>query len=108
LSQTINNEIIIEVVVKAINALGKNSAQMLWSILESDYGLTKDKIPQNLPELMIALQKTFGLGYNFIDLLFQTLLQQSTGQSFEKKNFIECVAELDYMNLSERERTTKC
>jgi hypothetical protein len=94
LPKTINDELIIEVVVKAINALGNNSAEMLWSILENDYGLVKNKIPENLPALMEALQKTFGLGYNFIDLLFQTLLQQLTGESLENKSFIQCVTEL--------------
>jgi hypothetical protein len=94
LPETISDEIIIEVVAKAINSIGKNSSQMLWSILENDYGITKNKIPENLPALMDALQKIFGLGYNFIDLLFRTLLQQFTGESFENKSFIQCVIEL--------------
>jgi hypothetical protein len=93
--EVINNELIIRVVDKGINALGENSAQLLWTLLEKDYGINKNEIPENLPVFLEALQRIFGLGYSFLDSILQTLLQQSTGENLKGcKSFAQCVAEL--------------
>jgi hypothetical protein len=93
--EVINDDLIIRIVDKGINSLGENSAQLLWSLLEKDYGINKTKIPENLPVFLEALQKIFGLGYSFLDSILQTLLQQSTGENLKVyKSFAQCVAEL--------------
>jgi hypothetical protein len=93
--EVISDELIIQIVEKGINSLGDNSAQLLWSLLEKDYGINKTKIPQNLPGFLETLQKIFGLGYNFLDSILQTLLQQSIGENLKVyKSFAQCVAEL--------------
>ncbi len=60
MAEVINDELIIRIVDKGINSLGDNSAQLLWSLLEKDYGLNKNKIPENLPAFLETLQKIFG------------------------------------------------
>ena len=93
--ETISDELIIRIVNKGINTLGENSAQLLWSLLEKEYGLSKNKIPENLPTFLEALRKTFGLGYSFLDSILQTLLQQATGENLkEYKSFAQCVTDL--------------
>ena len=93
--EIITDELILRIIDKGINTLGENSAQLLWSLLEKDYGLNKNKIPENLPAFSDALQKTFGLGYSFLDSILRTLLEQSTGENLkENKSFAQCVTDL--------------
>jgi hypothetical protein len=93
--EVINDDLIIRIVNKGINTLGENSAQLLWSLVEKNYGLSKNKIPENLPAFLEALQNTFGLGYSFLDSILQTLLQQAIGENLkEYKNFAQCVTDL--------------
>ena len=86
---------IILIVDKGINSLGNNSSQVLWSTLEKEYAIRKNQVPEKLPEFVETLQKVFGTSYHFLDLLFQTLLQQSTGTNLEGHgSFLQSVTEL--------------
>jgi hypothetical protein len=92
--EVISDELMIRIIDKGINTLGENSARLLWSLLENDYGLSKNEIVKNLPAFLEALQKTFGLGYSFLDSILLTLLKQSTGEPLEEcKSFSQYVAE---------------
>jgi hypothetical protein len=92
--EVISDDLMIRIIDKGINTLGENSSRLLWSLLQNDYGLSKDEITKNLPAFLEALQKTFGLGYNFLDAILLTLLKQSTSESLEGyKSFSQYVAE---------------
>jgi hypothetical protein len=49
-------------------------------------------VPRNIETFEEALQKLFGLGYNFLDALFRQYLHEATGEKFQNcASFAQCV-----------------
>ena len=81
----INDELILSVI-------GERPKQALWFCLENDLNFDRKKIPENLEAFEQALQNFFGLGFNFLEMLFIRYLGDALGENLsEYKNFAECV-----------------
>ena len=87
--------LILEVIDKGLDALGKSPKQAIWFLLEKDFKVNRNELPENIREFHEGLQKIFGLGYRFLDTLFCHYLEVATGKMFPKnQNFCECVENL--------------
>lgn len=77
---------------KGLDALGQSPKSAIWVLLEKDFKLNRNELPGNAREFQEALQKIFGMGYNFLDRLFRHYLEEATGKKFQKsQSFCECV-----------------
>jgi len=91
LSISYKDTLILNAIEKGLDALGESPKQAIWVYLETQYNIDKNK-PINIREFQSALQKIFGLGYNFLDTIFCKYLKEETEQEFSDcDSFVECV-----------------
>lgn len=84
-----------EAIDKGLDALGKSPKQAIWILLEKDFKVYRNELPENIREFHEGLQKIFGLGYRFLDTLFCHYLEEATGKKFQEgQNFCEIVEAL--------------
>lgn len=92
LSSSSDLRIVLDVFEKGLDSLGESPKKAIWSFLENESNLDKNGLPGNVRDFQEALQKIFGLGYNFLDTLFCNYLEQATGKQFpENQSFVERV-----------------
>jgi hypothetical protein len=84
MSKPINDEIILQAIDQSLSALGDGPKQALWSFIEKDSNISRQKVPQNVEEFEQTLQKVFGLGYKFLDSLFKKYLSDATGENLNE------------------------
>lgn len=81
--EKISEKLIRDVIEKGLDSLGQSPKQAVWFLLEKDYGFDRENLPKNLEKFEGALQKTFGLGYNFLKSLFIHYLEEATGENLK-------------------------
>lgn len=95
MTKPITDEILLTVIDRGLDALGESAKQALWYYLKKDFNFQPQNIPKSINAFQEALQKFFGLGYNFLDELFKQYLQEALDENMPKnKNFAECVSYL--------------
>lgn len=93
--QRFDDQLILEVIDKGLNSLGESPKQAVWYYLEEKFKVSRAEVPNNVTELEEALQKIFGLGYNFLETLFRQYLKEATERDFNNsQSFAECVNSL--------------
>ncbi len=91
-TRRISEGIVLEVIEKGFDALGESPKQAIWFYLEREYNFDRKKVPHNLNDFEQALQKIFGMGYNFLDSLFRQYLKEVTGENLSGcTSFADCV-----------------
>ena len=87
-----DNTLILDVIDKGLDALGQSPKNAIWFLLENDFKLNRNELPENVRDFQEVLQKIFGMGYNFLDTLFRHYLEEATGKTFRKdQSFCDCV-----------------
>ena len=93
--EPINDNMILSVIDKGLDAIGSTPKQAIWSCLEKDHGINQTNVTQNLEKFILLLEKFFGIGYNFLDTLFRLHLQNITQENLEgNSSFLQCVEAL--------------
>lgn len=93
MSKCISDELVLQVIERGFDALGESPKQAIWFCLEEKFGFNRKKVPENLKAFEEALQKLFGLGYDFLDVLFRQYLHEATGEKCHNcASFAECVS----------------
>ena len=90
-------KILIEAVDEALASLGESAKQSIYFHLEEKFKITKNDIPNHLEDFAHGLEKIFGLGARFIEILIMKSLFKKIGQPLEwdkskKLVFVEYVA----------------
>jgi len=89
------DSLVLEVIDWGLDVLGVSGKKAVWFYLEQDPNFNREKIPENLEDFEKALRGLFGLGYDFLEVLFRKYLQEITGENLEGyKSFLECVSYL--------------
>ena len=89
--------LLIEAVDEGLASLGESAKQAIYFHLEDKFEIAKNDIPYHLEDFTDGLEKIFGLGARFIEILIMKSLFEKIGQPLEwnqKKNlvFVEYVA----------------
>jgi len=93
LSNSISEKIVLQVIERGFDALGESPKQATWFCLKEKFGFNRKKVPENIEDFQEALQKIFGLGYDFLDELFRQYLHEATGEKIHNcTSFAECVS----------------
>ena len=87
----LNNELLLNVFERGLNSLGESPKNAIWFILEEQFNIDRQENPINVQKISFALEKIFGLGYTFLDTILKQNLEELTGKTFQKKNFLESV-----------------
>jgi len=103
-------KLLLEAVDEGLSSLGESSKQAIYFHLEKGFNVRKQEIPYKIKDFARAIEKIFGLGANFLEILIMQSLHEKIGESFEEPlspdlNLAECVAaaEQKYLVLEPQE-----
>jgi len=78
-------KLLIESIDNALGSLGESARQSIYFHLQSRFRITKQDIPQHLEAFEDGLEKIFGLGAQFIEILIMKNLYSKIGHPLEWK-----------------------
>jgi len=88
--------LLLQAIDETLNSLGKSVGQSIYFHIENTLSVARTEIPQNLKEFQEGLEKIFGAGARFIEVLIIKNLHTRSGGSLAMKmrqqhEFIEYV-----------------
>jgi len=95
------DKIFLEVVDDALASLGESARQAIYYHLESKFGLLKKEIPSHLKDFDIGLEKIFGPGARFLEILIMEKLHSKLNQPLLWNDGEELVF-VDYVSTAKR------
>ncbi len=63
------DRLLLDSIDEALLSLGETARQSIYIHVEHNFKLNKNEIPQNLRQFQSALEKIFGIGSRFIEIL---------------------------------------
>jgi hypothetical protein len=76
-------KLLLEAVDEALCSLGDSARQSIYYHLESKFELTRDEIPCRLEDFEVGLEKIFGEGTHFLEILIMKQLYEKVGTTAE-------------------------
>ena len=78
---------------EALLSLGASARLSIYFHLEKNFKVRKDEIPENLERFQMALEKIFGIGSRYIEILIMKSLYAKVGfsQRMEKNEQLEFI-----------------
>jgi len=73
-------KLLIEAVDEALTSIGESPKQSIYFHLEDRFKIAKKDIPKRLGDFADGLEKIFGLGAHFIEILIMKKLYEKVGQ----------------------------
>ncbi|MEM3823647.1 MAG: hypothetical protein QXH87_01810 [Candidatus Bathyarchaeia archaeon] len=77
------DELLLEAVDEALASLGESAKQSIYFHLQDKFKLSKDDIPKHVKEFADGLEKIFGVGARFLEILIMKRLYAHVGQPLE-------------------------
>ena len=111
MAKKIFERLMLESVDEALTSLGDSAKQAIYFHLEDKFGIEKNQIPQRVEDFAEGLEKIFGIGAQFLEILIMKNLYERIGQPLEwdKRSkeliFAEYVAAARRSFLKERKRS---
>lgn len=75
-------ELLDEAVEEGLSSLGESAKQATYYYLEKGFNLNKQEIPYKVKDFATAIEKFFGVGANFLEMLILKQLYEKAGQSY--------------------------
>jgi hypothetical protein len=76
-------KLLLEAIDDALAALGNSARQSIYFHLETKFGVARDNIPYNIEDFEDGLEKIFGVGSRFLEILIMKKLYEKVGQPLE-------------------------
>jgi hypothetical protein len=94
------DELLLASIDEALISLGESVKQSIYFHMESEFSVPRRDIPSNLDQFQTGLEKIFGAGARFIEILIMKKLHTKIGQpiEIEKEFSLEFV---EYVNVVE-------
>jgi hypothetical protein len=73
------DKLLVSAIDEALNSLGESVKQSIYFHIENKFKVARDKIPDNLVEFQGGLEKIFGAGAQFIEILIMKNLHTKIG-----------------------------
>jgi hypothetical protein len=95
------DELLLIAIDEALTSLGESVKQSIYFHIENKFSVTRNEIPENLQEFQGGLEKIFGTGAQFIEILIMKSLHAKIGQPFimEKSGQLEFI---EYVNAAKK------
>jgi len=77
------DKLLLEAVDEGLSSIGESSKQAIYFHLEKGFNLEKQKIPNRIEDFAHAIEKIFGLGGNFLEILIMKRLYERMGRGFK-------------------------
>jgi hypothetical protein len=72
---------VVEAVDEGLSSLGDSSKQAIYFHLERSFDIKRKEIPSKIDDFAKALEKIFGIGANFLEVLIKERLDEKTGKN---------------------------
>ena len=96
------DRLILDAVDKSLSSLGDSAKQTIYFHLKTTFNIKKQDIPNKIVEFHAAMEKTFGLGCKFLEILIMKNLYEKVGQSFKYKPEQQDLVFTEYINSARR------
>jgi hypothetical protein len=91
LSKSRFDKLLLEAVDEGLSSLGESSKQAIYFHLAKSFNVKRNAIPLEIEAFAEAIEKIFGLGANFLEVLIMKRLHEKIGVVFdwnESKKFV--------------------
>jgi hypothetical protein len=90
------NLLLLDSIDEALLSLGESAKHSIYFHIEKNFQVDRDEIPQELEHFQVALEKIFGVGARYIEILIMRSLYDKVGRPFslgknEQLEFIKYV-----------------
>jgi hypothetical protein len=89
------DKLLLSAIDEALTSLGESVKQSIYFHIENKFSVARNEIPENLVEFQGGLEKIFGTGARFIEILIMKNLHSKIGRSLmmesEQLEFVEYV-----------------
>ena len=75
------NAILLEATDEGLSSLGETPKQALYFLLEEKFNIKKQEIPDKIADFEDALEKIFGPGAEFLEIIIMKCLYEKVGQT---------------------------
>jgi hypothetical protein len=89
--------LLLEAVDEGLSSLGDSSKEVIYFHLAKSFNINKLDIPYKIEEFADAIEKIFGLGANFLEILIMKSLYEKAGQPFEYNQEQEALVFAEYV-----------
>lgn len=77
------DKLFLEAVDDALSSLGDSAKQSIYFHLESRFKIPRNEIPYRFQDFAAGLEKIFGVGARFLEILIMKKLHEKTGKPIE-------------------------
>jgi len=102
LAEKVFDKILLEAVDEAFSSLGDSARQAIYFHLENKFKITRTDIPNNIEDFADGIEKIFGIGARFLEILIMKKLYERIGRPLEWNEN----SELAFTNYVEAARRT--
>ena len=74
------DKLLLNAIDEALNSLGESVKQSIYFHIENKFSVARNEIPENLVEFQRGLEKIFGTGAQFIEILIMKNLHSKIGR----------------------------
>lgn len=85
------DELLLEAVDEALSSLGESAKQSIYYHLQDKFKISREEIPKHIKEFAEGLEKIFGVGARFLEILIMKRLYARIGQPLdwnEREEFV--------------------
>jgi len=108
------DKLLLEAVDEGLSSMGESSKQAIYFHLEKGFNLKRQEIPCKIDVFAHSIEKIFGLGANFLEVLIMKRLHEKVGgrfkwqraQDFEFTEYV-VAARRSFLTRKETKRTTE-
>ncbi len=86
----------------ALLSLGESARQSIYFHIENTFSVPRNQIPKNLPDFQMALEKIFGVGARFIEILIMKNLYKKIDSPLSMNSN----AQLEFIKYTEAAKET--
>jgi hypothetical protein len=73
------DKLLVSAIDEALNSLGESVKQSIYFHIENKFNVARNEIPENLKDFQGGLEKIFGTGARFIEILIMKNLHSKIG-----------------------------
>jgi hypothetical protein len=99
------SDVLLEAIEDAFASLGDSANTTIFFHLENSMGLKKSEIPFNIDAFQCALEKIFGVGARYLEIMFLANLHQKLRAKYHwnlPQGFLPDLTFQEYVNLTRR------
>ena len=85
------DELLLEAVDEALSSLGESAKQSIYFHLQDKFKISREEIPRHVKEFAEGLEKIFGFGARFLEIMIMKRLYAHIGQPLnwdEREEFV--------------------